>query len=120
VALPIRLNPAPDTTIFETVVVAVPEFDRFTLRVVLLPTAIVPKLNEDGPTVNAGEFVSELDPVVPVKPMHPVWQSAKTKHAANMLKTLTLLNAGVTLPFATVPVPLSVICPSSWSERSNH
>jgi hypothetical protein len=91
VILPIRLKPVPDTEIFETVVVAVPEFERFMFRVELLPTAIVPKLNEEGPTVNPGELVRGLDAFDPVKPMQPVWNSPKTRHAAKILKTLRLL-----------------------------
>lgn len=105
---PTRLKPEPDTEIFETVVVAVPEFVRFTFRVVLLPTAIVPKLNEDGPTVNPGELVSGLDAFDPVKPMQPVWQSPNTRHTAKMLKTLRLLRAAEVLPLAfwiTAPAP---------------
>jgi hypothetical protein len=123
VTLPTKLKPVPATEIFETVMVAVPELVRFMFSVEVLPTAIVPKLNEDGPTVNPGEVVSGLDAFDPVKPMQPVWNSPKTRHAAKMLKTLRLLRPAETFLLVvafTAAAPVCLMRPSSCWQRNNH
>jgi hypothetical protein len=115
--------PVPEIERAETVVVAVPEFDSVTFNVVLLPTAIDPKLNEDGLTLNPGEVVSGLVLFDPVKPMQPAWKSPNTRHAAKALNTLSLLRPAEILVHAsgdTVATCLSFMRPSSTRQRSNH
>jgi len=94
---PTIVNPLPVVEAFETTSVAVPEFAKAMLNVVLLPTATDPKFIEFGTVVNKEDVPSVVLPAAfdPANPMHPVWKSPNTKQAAKMLKTLRLFRIAV-------------------------